>query len=648
MVQPAGDPSSQRFLRVRRWAIRIGIALLLVEVVYVIAANSFIRTDLLTRVVNPKPEKTSITWDSAVTYLPGFATVRGFSLRSQTLKDQVYLYVAEADARISLSKLLFRTIHIRGVDARDVDFRYRERLDSPRRTEGTEGPIEPPPGFEFYPVIPGYSNPPDPKPEDLYPRKKKQRPWTITITGADVEGPVRVSLNGVRIEGDGWIGGGITVTPRESITIHRGKLGLERTTVRIGPEVVTEDLAIFSDLRFQAFPTKGATYGDVVGGITGALSFAGRLSEKAAVSQEITPGITTFGAGTVDARLEFKKGIVRAGSTYSLQSEAFHVRIMGLDATGSATVSGGTVKESGEHVTSMRVAFGDFEFVDPDDDAAGITGSGLEMNARWEGLSLAGTVPASHVEIVVPPTRIHDVAAFNGLIPGESTLSLRSGTGEVKAGLEVADRVAVGTLDLVADDVVLKTRDVPLYGDLEVHAHLAEGDLPSRTFDLSGTRMVLDNIVGEEIPEKRQKKLAAWYCDVELRAGQIILGKPVEANGQVRLKMYDTRPIVAMLKEFGDPPGWLSLMPNVKDIDGTMEVTIGKDRTEVDDLVLTGKKLEVLGWLHILDKKANGRLYLKHGVLAAGIALDQSKAKVHLSKPRKWFEEQQAPDPKSD
>jgi hypothetical protein len=296
----------------------------------------------------------------------------------------------------------------------------------------------------------------------------------------------------------------------------------------------------------------------------------------------------------------------------------------------------------------MQVAFGDFEFVDPDDETVNITGTGFEMRARWNGLSLAGTVPASHVEIVVPPTLIHDISAFNGLMPGESMLSIQSGTGEVEARLEVTERIAVGTLDLVAEEIVLKTQDMPLHGDLEIHANLAEGNLPARTFDLSGTTILLDEIVGEELSAKKQKKLDAWYCHVELQKGRVTLGKPLAADGQVRLKMYDTRPIVAMLKKIADPPKWLSLMPNVKDIDGTMGVDFGKERMVVDDLVLTGKKLEVLGWLHILNKKTNGRLYLKHGILAAGIALDESKAKIHLSKPRKWFEEQQASEPESD
>jgi hypothetical protein len=607
-----------------------------------------IRQGLLTQLINKKPEKTLISWESAVTYLPGFVTVSGFTLRSQTMKDQVYVHVAEADARISLVKLVFKTIHIRGADAREVDFRYRERLDRPRKAGEEEKALGPTANVEYYPEIPGFSNPPDPKPEDLYPRKKKKRPWTIKITGVDVEGPLRVALNEVRIEGDGSVGGGVTVRPKKTITIHRAKLGLERATVKFGPEVVTENLAIHSDLRFETFPAKGAKFADVIGGVSGTLSLAGQLSEKAAVRQEITPGLTTFGAGIIAANLEFRKGVLRAGSQYSMQSDAFHVRIMGLDATGSATVSGSTIKESGEHVTSTRVEFGEFEFVDPDSDRVDITGTGLELNARWIDFSLAGKVHASHAEVVVPPTQIHDISAFNNLIPGESTLALQSGTGEIEARLEVRDRIAVGLLDLVAEKIVLKTGDVTLYGDLEVHANLAEGDLPNRSFDLSGTTIRLDDIVGEELSEKQEKKLEAWYCDVDLQKGNVTFGKPSEAEGQVRLKMYDTRPLVAMLKDFGTGPKWLSMMPNVKDIDGTMDVDFGRGRMAVDDLVLSGKKLEVLGWLHILDKKADGRLVIKYGVLAAGIGLDQGQGKVHISKPRKWFEEQQASSQEGD
>jgi hypothetical protein len=61
---------------------------------------------------------------------------------------------------------------------------------------------------------------------------------------------------------------------------------------------------------------------------------------------------------------------------------------------------------------------------------------------------------------------------------------------------------------------------------------------------------------------------------------------------------------------------------------------------KIDGLTLTGKSLEILGWVHIRDKVSNGRLLVDYGILTAGVALDEGKAKIHLSKPRKWFEEQ--------
>jgi len=634
------DAASRRSAVVRKWAIRVGVALLVFEVVYVIAANAFLRTGTLFDLINKKPEKMNISWSSAVTYLPGFATVKDFALRSQTKRDQIYVRVAEADARISLFKLIFKTIHIRGVDAVDVDFRYRERLDRPPKAGQEDKPRKEPTNVDFWPEIPGLSNPPDPKPEDLYPFKKKKRPWTIRITGAEVAGPIRVALNGIRLEGDGWVGGGVTVKPRKTITIHRGRLGLARATVTFGPEVVTDNLAINADIEIEAFPAKGAKLPDVIGGISGELSLAGQLSERAAVSHVITPGISTFGAGTIAANLKIKKGVLRAGSEYSLQSDAFHVRLMGLDATGSATVEGGTEKERGEHVSSMRVAFGDFQFVDPKDGSVDIEGTGLELNARWNGLSLAGHVPASHVELEVPPAQIHDVSAFNELIPAQAALSLESGTGEVEARLEVNDRVGVGTLDLVADDIVLKSGDTTFFGDLEVHANLAEGELPTKHFDLSGTTIRLDDIVDETLSEKKQEKLEAWYCDVELQRGEVAFGRPLAADGRVNITMYDTRPIMAMLKKLGAGPKWLSRTPNIKDVDGTMDLDIRKGYLAFDDLVMTGAGFEVLGWMHVQDKKADGRIFVKFKAVAAGVALNQGKAKIHLSKPRKWFEEQ--------
>jgi len=410
--------------------------------------------------------------------------------------------------------------------------------------------------------------------------------------------------------------------------------------VTFGSEVVTDDLGIEADIRIDTFPAKGAKVPEILGGISGEVSMTGRLSEHVAVRQMITPGISTFGAGKIDVHLELEDGVVRAGSRYSLESDAFQLRIMDLDATGSATVSGSTVREGRDHVTSSHVVFGDFEFVDAEDGSVDISGTGVELDATWNGLSLAGTVPASHVELVLPRAQIHDVSAFDGLIPEQTALSIVSGTGEVEAKLAVQDRVAAGTLDLVAEEIVLKSQETPLIGDLEVHANLAEGDLPTRQFDFSGTTVRLDNMVDKTLSERKQEKLVAWYCAAALEKGDVTFGKPLTVDGSVTIEMHDTRPVMAALKRLGVGPKWLSIAPNVQNVGGTRDVDVRKGFLAFDDLVMTGDGFEALGWLHVANKTTDGRLFARFKAIKAGISIDQGKADIHLSKPRLWFEEQ--------
>lgn len=640
MTSTHDDQGTTRTTRVRKWAVRCGVALLAFEVFYVIAGNIFIRTDLLLNLINKKPEKTSVSWTSAMTYLPGFAKVEGFTLTSQTLRNQVYVHVDKADARISLVKLLFKTIHIRGVDAAGVDVRYRPRLDRPPKVGHEDEPVKELHNVEFWPEIPGLTNPPDPKPEDLYPKKKKKRPWTIKITGADVAGPISVALKELRVEGEGSVGGGVTVIPRKTVTIHRGKLGLSSATVVFGAETLAEGLVIDADLKIDAFPAKGAKAPDVLAGVTGEFSVSGTFSEKAAVAHEITPGISTLGSGRIKAHFVLKRGLLRKGSEYSLESDAFRVRVMDLEATGSASVSGGTVKEKGSHVTRARVELGDFELVNPDNEKVGVTGSGIELDAEWDGFSLASRVPASHAEIVLPRAQIQDVSIFNALLPSTTLLAFQSGTGEVEAKLDIEDSVAAGNLDLVADDIVLETRGTALYGDFEVHANLAQGDLVSRKFDLSGTTLHLDDIIDRDQNGEEVEKREAWFCKVDLVHGEVTVGKPLSADGRVEVKMFDTRPVVALMKELDTGPKWMSLLPVIKDVGGEADVVVGKGHLAFSDLDFSGKGFQALGWVQIRDKKADGRLYVKYKALGAGISLDQGKAKVHISKPKKWFDAQ--------
>ena len=518
------DGGAQPSWWLRRWAVRIGIACLVLEVVYLIVGNLCISMGVLESVINFQPEADFVSWESAVTYFPGFVSFKGLTYRSQSMNSQMYVHLAEVDARISLAGLIFNRVHIWGVDARDVDYRHRDRIDFPCWTEesGTPPP-EIPADIDFYPEIPGFQNPPDPKPEDLYPLEEA-RPWTVKISGAHIEGAVRVAYNKTRLDGQGSVGGGLTVVLGETNAINRGRVRVAPATVLVGSTMLTDDLDLDVDVRVKPFSTVCSEESEIIAGLSGSLTFAGP------------------------------------------ESDGFSVNVVALDP----------------------------------------------------------------------------------LLPGQGALSITSGMGELGGHMEVREGILEsGRLDLVADDVVLE-REEPLQGDLAVHVVFAKRPLEMGRFDVTGTTFRLDDVVYTQQSTAKQEKLAPWFCNLEFEEGIVTYGTPMALDSRVRVKMHDTRPVVALLKRLTNRYKWLSLTRNVKSIDGTMDLGFGKGFVAVDDLRLFGENVEILGWVHIRDQKKYGRIYTRHGSRAAGVAFDGGDGKVVTFRPRHWFEKQQGSPSKSD
>jgi hypothetical protein len=237
-----------------------------------------------------------------------------------------------------------------------------------------------------------------------------------------------------------------------------------------------------------------------------------------------------------------------------------------------------------------------------------------------------------------------DLKAFSPLLPGQGMLTIESGAGELGARLDLADgNVVSGSIDLVADDVVMMRQETPLHGDLEAHIKVGEGNLTTRRFDVTGTTFKLDDITKMGSTDKQQTKLEPWFCSLEFEEGVATFGTPMSLDSQVRLTMHDTRPVLVLLRNFTNQLKWLNLTRNAKGIDGTMDLNFGKGFVTVDNLVLSGEDVEVLGWVHTRNQVKNGRIYARHGARAAGLSFDGDKRKVVTIRPRKWFDRQVTP-----
>jgi hypothetical protein len=74
-----------------------------------------------------------------------------------------------------------------------------------------------------------------------------------------------------------------------------------------------------------------------------------------------------------------------------------------------------------------------------------------------------------------------------------------------------------------------------------------------------------------------------------------------------------------------------------------MDLDFGEGFVTVDNLILTGEDVEILGWVHTRNQIKNGRIYARHGARAVGLSFDGDKRKVVTIRPRKWFENQRRP-----
>jgi hypothetical protein len=235
-----------------------------------------------------------------------------------------------------LLRLPLKRVHLSSAQTAGIDFRLRRRLDPPAK-EGDEGAPKEIRGSAHFPEIPGFTNPPDPKPEDLYPRKTKfKKPWTIHLGGVDVDGPIRVEVGRMRLEGEGVASGAMTYRTRDFVEVRRGNLRLTGGRLIIDSEVASDDLTLDVSSRWRAFPAKGAKLPQILEGVSGSFAIAGNIHSKASVPIELVPGLPISATGRLDTTLRLEDGTLQPDSSYAFTADDLRLGLLGLTAVGSA------------------------------------------------------------------------------------------------------------------------------------------------------------------------------------------------------------------------------------------------------------------------------------------------------------------------
>jgi hypothetical protein len=86
-----------------------------------------------------------------------------------------------------------------------------------------------------------------------------------------------------------------------------------------------------------------------------------------------------------------------------------------------------------------------------------------------------------------------------------------------------------------------------------------------------------------------------WHTRVDVDSGRVSWSKERWAvdSGRVRIEMRDTRPIKALLVGTTDAPGWLRLMPTIRELKGQLDLTASPDEFRLSAVQVDGRGTEV-------------------------------------------------------
>lgn len=203
---------------------RVVIFIAALQVVYLlmfnIALNIPLTQDLINRI---KPDKFAVNWDSAWTLYPFRVHASGVAANGQARSQQWQLETPEVSASISLLPLIFKTVSLSHVEARDVSYFQRPRPKPDKDYSKTR---------QYFPPIEGREL--EIEPPRLPPIKAGKKGWAIQIQDMFASGEHKLRLYQLQANLRGEAKADLSIVTRGGpLSISHGDVDLAVDSVKI-------------------------------------------------------------------------------------------------------------------------------------------------------------------------------------------------------------------------------------------------------------------------------------------------------------------------------------------------------------------------------------------------------------------------------
>lgn len=619
--------------------------------------------------VNQQPERIRMTYDVAWVLPSGQVEVHNLEVRQQSPNDQWLLHVDEAVGAVDLRALLDHTIHVTSANGHGVSFRWRARADAPKHLAdpsvsvdvaavGQPGlPGSTQAGFQVIPdelaadwtaPIPGFTNPPQPSPEAIYPHAT---PWRVQLDGVRADTVREIWVGDYQYSGDADVSGALTLEAHKWLEVQSVQLQLNGGTITRGAEPMLKQLRGEASVDLVGTNPEALAGRDLFGQISARLALSAEVANLAFLDfyLQSAPWLhLSGGVGELRVDVKVEDGAFQVGSTVAADVQDIVARFLSYSVVGDGKVRLGVETMDDVARTALTVDFLDYAIHHDGDAAPHVKGQGFRVSATTADRALDRPFTSLDVVLDLPEAEVPDVSVYDAYLPRDLGLRLLAGTGTVKGHLEAStgDKLCRGEIDLRAEGVRATLDDLTFSGDVAVHAVVPSGSLETGAYDISGTSVDLRQIRVISGGSNRDGKddSTGWWASIKLPGGSVAAGAPIFLDGNLDVKFRDTVPFITVFSEKQPLPGWIRGLLGVKPVSGTTRIQMGDAVLRVSRFQLFAGQFEVLLELRRRQEMV-GKLYARFGKLSLGMALTAGeKNQFQLFNARSWYDAQPKPD----
>ena len=227
--------------RLRRWAVRLALAVAGVFVLYVVAVNILLGGGRLGRALSGEPEKLRIQYTERLVVVARADPRRRPrpAVRDENVEWEAH--VDRADATVALFELLSHRFHTRRIEADGIPHATAARggRAHPRQSGApARNRRIPAPPVAGVPPLSSGGGP----------------PLTVVLEGLDLRGVREVWLDAFRLTGDLAVRGGFTVVPGDHFTVTPSHVEVRAASLATGDDGLVRDVHGTIDARIDPVP----------------------------------------------------------------------------------------------------------------------------------------------------------------------------------------------------------------------------------------------------------------------------------------------------------------------------------------------------------------------------------------------------------